>query len=100
MLLFLLFLFGCCAAMNNSTEVAQFLITHKADIEARDKDNRTPLELARLTSRNTKSVVRLLKKNSKQFLNLKLRTDSEVLFHSETFIHSIILTNCSRRRNY
>ena len=31
------------AAFNNSKEVAQLLITHKADIEARDEDNKTPL---------------------------------------------------------
>ena len=31
------------AARNNNTEVAQLLITHKADIEARDRFNQTPL---------------------------------------------------------
>ena len=32
-------------ALNNSTEIAQLLITHKADIEARDKYNCTPLDV-------------------------------------------------------
>ena len=34
------------AAFNNRTEVAQLLITHKADIEARDGLNQTPLHQA------------------------------------------------------
>ena len=34
------------AARYNSTQIAQLLITHKADIEARDEDNNTPLHLA------------------------------------------------------
>ena len=34
------------AAINNSTEVAQLLITHKADIEARGRDNQTALHRA------------------------------------------------------
>ena len=34
------------AAINNSTDVAQLLITYKTDIETRDKYNRTPLHAA------------------------------------------------------
>ena len=46
------------AAFNNSTEVAQLLITHKADIEARDKDNETPLFAA--ACYNSTEVAQLL----------------------------------------
>ena len=46
------------AAYNNNTEVAQLLITHKADIEARDEYNRTPLHLAAWA--NSTEVAQLL----------------------------------------
>ena len=52
------------AARNNNTEVAQLLITHKADIEARDKYNQTPLDVAGNSYRNTKSVICLLMKHT------------------------------------
>ena len=38
-------------AINNSTDFVQLLITHKADLEARDKDNRTALHEAALKNR-------------------------------------------------
>ena len=44
--------------MNNSKEVAQLLITHEADIEARNKGNETPLFAAALN--NSKEVAQLL----------------------------------------
>ena len=44
--------------MNNSKEVAQLLITHEADIEARNKYNRTPLYEAAWN--NSKEVAQLL----------------------------------------
>ena len=46
------------AAFNNSKEAAQLLITHKADIEARDEDNKTPLFAAAFS--NSTEVARLL----------------------------------------
>ena len=46
------------AALNNSKEVAQLLITHEADIEARDKGNETPLFAAAYN--DSKEVAQLL----------------------------------------
>ena len=46
------------AAYHNRTEVALMLLTHNADIEARDDDSRTPLHYA--TWFNSKGVAQLL----------------------------------------
>ena len=46
------------AAGYNRSEIAQLLITHKADIEARDEYNNTPLHLA--ASNNSTEIAQLL----------------------------------------
>ena len=46
------------AAIKNSTEIARLLITHKANIEARDKYNQTPLFVTAIY--NSTEVVQLL----------------------------------------
>ena len=48
------------AAEENSTESAQLLLERGAEVEARDINKQTPLNLARSNSGNSKAIIRLL----------------------------------------
>ena len=75
------------AAINNSTEVAQLLITHKADIEARDKDNRTPIqrynstEVAQLLITHKADIKQGMNTMKRLFTRLHLTTAQLLITH-------------------
>ena len=65
--------------MNNNTEAAHLLIKHKADLEASDKDSKTPFDIARTSPTNNEEVICLLS----YYLKKKSWTNAEDLFNTE-----------------
>ena len=52
------------AAAENSTESAQLLLERGAEVEARDINKQTPLNLARSNWGNSKAIMRLLREHA------------------------------------